>query len=752
MATARYAQNPRDLASGSSLGQGEENELRLRRRLWGDAAALRAVRALGLSDATIRHFRLGLNEPQLSKDGHLVERALAFPVLRPDGERAGRWSFLNLKDLTIAPQHQIAWTPGGSRTCYSSPVIDRATLLLVPSPIDMFLLWQGLGEAIGPLVIACPSMFGVAPSEWRDPRFWRAWHEVVLGVSDSPEEEAIAHVVAQAMGGEVLRCSPSSTETWADIVNMGGSPAELRRLIEERSLWRPEQRTAPCSNGSLVGDFSAEPVSIEGAYVGGNLYYPITMERRQFEENSSGSAILVQRYVTRILRSDGALLDVERLPAPAGTPATGRVLALSDGTRIISAPRPGRFGTWSFASIQEFIKCRADGVEPSRRALPRLMADVDAYLRSSVLLPHQDDYALAAIFVVATFVFRAFDSFPILLINGPKASGKSEFGQAMAALSCNAVIAGRISSSGLVRLLAESCGTVVLDDLESISSPRHASDDVAQVLKVSYKAATARRVSPGRDGRVEVLDFFSPKIVTNIGGADEVLLTRMIPIRTLPMTSDGGLKDYGIKTPALRDELHVWAMCEIERVHLSYLPIAASSMTRRDEIAAPLRAVADVAGGDWREKLERVLSAEVSIAIEPIGTVLSKALRQLISEFGVTEVAMPHLALEMMLVARGSIELPAAETLGRLLLTSGARERHDVVERRRLYGEVTRIYRISANYLSAVGQPVISSSDPFTFCTGPCSACRYDAVCDTAVPWLRPARSARAPVLNAGAV
>lgn len=722
---------------------GADNELRLRRSLWSDPPALRATRGLGLADATIRRFRLGLKEPYVSRvDGVLVERALAFPVLAADGSRDGRWAYLNLEGVTTNPQHPVGWGPGPVRTFWSRAADPSATLVVLPSVIDLWLVAQALGEAWNSLVAVCPSWPGGVPAEWRSPRFWQGWDRVVLGLAGGADEDDLARAIGRTTDRVVNRCALPSGEGWADLVHTGASAAELRALFDGARAWAPVAPAAAQADGALAGDFAADPVAIEGAWVGGRMHYPVTVERREIEDWGTSGVGVVQRYVTRVLRSDGVMLDVERLPAPRGTPAAGRVLALSDGTRIVSAPQPGRFGTWSFASIDGFVAARAAGREPAHRPLPRLLADVEAQLRSSVWLPNDEDFALAAVFVVATFVHRLFDAFPILLVNGPKGSGKSEMGQALSVLCANALVAGRVTPAGLVRLLAESRGTVVLDDLEAIGSGRGA-EDVVQILKTSYKASTARRVSPGRDGRVEVIDYFAPKVVTNISGADPVLLSRMLAIRAGAMPEGavlaGGIGDVA----ALRDELHVWAMCRAADVVEAYAPLRDAARDRRAEIAAPLRAVATLAGlPEVTVRLEVALAAEPDVAVEPVDVLVRRILRRLVAEEGVVEIAMPRLQLELAGCSTAGAA-PSAETLGRMLVTIGVRDADGRVDRRRLHGEVVRVYRLSDRFVTAVGRADGAPPDPFAFCADLCAACPYDAVCGEVAPSVREAKSAR---------
>ena len=135
-------------------------------------------------------------------------------------------------------------------------------------------------------------------------------------------------------------------------------------------------------------------------------------------------------------------------------------------------------------------------------------------------------------------------------------------------------------------------------------------------------------------------------------------------------------------------------------------------------------------------RLETALAHEPQAPAEPLPDLVVRALRRLVAEEAADSVAMPHLLLEMASLARGPFEAPSAETVGRTLLAVGARTADGRIERRRLHGEVTRIYRLDTRFQSPPGTAA-AAYDPFGFCQGPCTACRYEGVCPDVVPSLR---------------
>ncbi|CAN5739339.1 hypothetical protein BH24DEI2_BH24DEI2_27580 [soil metagenome] len=81
----------------------------------------------------------------------------------------------------------------------------------------------------------------------------------------------------------------------------------------------------------------AQPLNVTGAFHQDFLFYPYRLKRVVVADG-----VALTRYETQVLRSDGVSLGFGYKPAPRGTPAEDRVLALGDGTELSRAPRPKR--------------------------------------------------------------------------------------------------------------------------------------------------------------------------------------------------------------------------------------------------------------------------------------------------------------------------------------------------------------------------------------------------------------------------
>lgn len=295
-----------------------------------------------------------------------------------------------------------------------------------------------------------------------------------------------------------------------------------------------------------------------------------------------------------ILRGDGAILEPVTLSAPHGTPARRRVHALTDGTRVESPPQASRHTSWSLESIQSFASARVAGVDPCLRASAEVLDDVHGFLEARVRLPDPDDLWIVATFVVVTHLFRVFDALPLLLVSGPRGSGKSELASAVVAVGFNAVMMGQGSAAALVRLTRQCGGLVALDDAEGLATQASGFGELGQCLKLGYKSGTARKPVAMGNGQVDTYDFFGPRLLTCTRGVDPVLGSRCIGVVTAP--AELGAVMEAPDPDALRDELHCLAMARASEVAEAHSGLAAAASDRLGEIWSPMLAVARTLG------------------------------------------------------------------------------------------------------------------------------------------------------------
>jgi hypothetical protein len=343
----------------------------------------------------------------------------------------------------------------------------------------------------------------------------------------------------------------------------------------------------------------------------------------------------------------------------------------------------------------------------------------------------------------------------------------------MAQLSYNGSVVGAVSAATATRQMHESRGFVAFDDLEGIGSKRGGGEvsfgDLIQYLKLGYKKTTATRIVTdyNKDGPVgRTLRFFGVKVITNTTGADPILGSRMLAIhaRRVPehlkgeVTLARALDHEAMER--IRQELHVWAFEHVQQVARTYALVAPSSTDRADEIAAPLRVMAELIGdNEVTARLEAALVRQAETKADPDDP--HEVLRQVAEDLvlaGYRSISPTHVALEMLRIMGLNAgkdytnEIPEwarSDWLGRQLrqmdiLTSSAPP-----ERPRLWpgGTQIRVYpvaetfrrQVAASHGVALEALPTEPPTPTSWCMA-CSSCPYAAMCSmqrTRTEWER---------------
>ena len=709
----------------------------------------------GLNTGTIAHFGLGLSAPYKRSDGGTTANAVVAPMRSPEtGGFLNKSAYICVPGVTQDPIDSNGWMKGEPQCYYADQVKKQRILFVCEGLKDVWRHWQALQEnGLTDRILLVSSTHGSGiPLLWKSEDFWAEWDEVYLGQDADDAGEKIAERVLSLTGRSARRIAVPEAygKDWTDFWQNNGTINEFRDLLDR----------APVASGAKVeklsnqpgvikiGRFSHRPVDINSAYVDGHLYYPTeTHVIRKDEE----TGLLVERLETIVIRSDRTIHRAVYAPAPPGTPLHKRVLKLTDGTIVEKEPNASSLRTWDYESIQRYLEGKV-----SKRPLKAIVGDILSALRQAIWLPYDEDYVVLALTVPVTFLQVVFESVPLLLMNGPAGSGKSQTGNTMAKLCANGVVIGQVSAATAARLIDETRGFVVLDDVESIAAK--AGKDIqatefVQALKVSYNKHTAVKFwTDVKTMKTEKLDFFGVKLLSNTLGADSILGTRMIRIQTrkMPDGMKSNVRDFDhedmAKLRALRNELHSWAFENVSSVNHMYRQVYENKTDRHAEISAPLRTMARLVGDPAiSSQLETALARQHIDAMatndDPIET-LKEAVRNLIKQ-GFETVTLTHLRLEMRALLdanygqASTTEIPEwdrPEWLGRQLRSNDLVVSEDL-GRKRFFGKNLRLVRFSDWIVDDIvathdpeGNPIYSkpSKEPEAFCQG-CKGCPYRA-------------------------
>ena len=664
-------------------------------------------------------------------------------------------AYICVPDVTLNPIDKNGWAKGEPQTYYSD-VLGRQRVLMVCEGLkDVWRHWQALSNSnMTDEILLISSTHGSAiPFEWKSNEFWRNWDRVYLGHDNDAAGNKIAEKVLEFIGREARRVKVPKElgKDWTDFWQNEGSIEHFRELLDNAPVASGVRvEVVNSSDGPItrIGRFSHRPVDINSAYVGGHLYYPTETHVIKRDEETG---LLVERLETIVIRSDRTTHRASYAPAPAGTPLHKRVLKLTDGTVIEKEPKTSALRSWDFESINGYLQSKNQN-----RPLKAIISDVLGVLKQSIWLPYPEDYVVLAMTVPVTFLQTVFESVPLILMNGPAGSGKSQTGNTMAKLCCNGVVIGQVSAASAARLIDETRGFVVLDDVESIAAK--AGKDVqasefVQALKVSYNKHTGVKYwTDIKTMKTEKLDFYGVKLLSNTLGADSILGTRMIRVQTrkMPDGMKSNVRDLSpedvVNLHALRNEMHCWAFEHVAKVDKVYRQVYENKTDRHAEISAPLRTMARIVGDpELSSQLEVALARQhinaPALNDDPVDT-LKDAVRNLIKS-GYETVTLTHLRLEMrsLLDANYGQELTNSvpewdrpEWLGRQLRSNDLVADVDL-GRKRFYGKNLRMVKFSDWLVQEVvathdehGNPIYAKPEktPEAFCQG-CKGCPYRA-------------------------
>jgi hypothetical protein len=617
----------------------EAQAQRLRRLSNHPAACTWLEQELGLARGDLEREGFGLDLPYTSQVNGIARGPwVTLPARDKDGRRLA--SLCKLAIPNVSGGINTPWWKAGDCLTFFLRPRQHDTVLVASLP-DLCRLFPA-AALLATDVIASTDADRI-PGEWKTEDFWRGWAHIVLAPGSDPAG-AIKLELSQVCRTRIRTLQPSEQNGLREILASG---LRIDSISDERTLLQPS-----ATGDSHTSTVAFRPIDLSKPLSDGRLHYSFETIARVIEPTRNGP-VEAKRRTTMVVRSDGEILSVEQVPAPRGTPSNQRLFQLSDGTLLNRHPRVPACASWSWASIQAFV------AHPEQAAAPlaELLRETEQIMRQHIYLPKDDDFAVLALAVAASYVQPVFRALPIILVTGPAGSGKSTAGVILAALGRNGTLIGQVSAAAAARVIDETSGLVVLDDLEGVAarSGRASFSDLIQWLKVSYNRDTAVKawVDAGRSMRVERLNGFGMKVITNTRGADPTLATRMLVVPTAgapeaASCADVSELDAGAAAD-LRDRFHIWAFKEHARVADVYGRVCARTARQRaDEIAAPFRALAELSG-DARlgARLERSITtvSESSSVATPLDLLRTAITR--LSRSGYADVAPTQILLEM---------------------------------------------------------------------------------------------------------
>ena len=620
----------------------------------------------GITDETIEYFGLGLTTPYRKGDKFPESSdALRAPLINAEGIRVKRAVYYNISGVSINSVDKNGWCKGEPAFCYSQKREKQPFLFVCEGLKDLWLLHQKLRQSrhLKDILLISSTHGSGLPKEVESTHLLNGFDKVFCGHDNDDAGHKMAKRFAKHAGLKARRvCVPEDQgKDWTDYFNKGNSIEDFFDLLKGAKEYDRNviEAARPLSADQYLPGptYEYKPVEISGvAYSNGYQYYTVQTHHVELQQRSvDGCVVPIKVHGKRVLviRSDKQLLTFRKLPQLRGDDVlSSAIYILEDDTIIEGKPQISRYATWQWNSINRWLKGK---LVP--RHISNIIKDILAYFRSQFWLPNNDDYIMLALSTVVTHTQEIFKSVPLLLATGQPGSGKSTIGASMTNLCANARIIGQTSPASMARMISESRGFVVLDDLEAIAregSRDCAFNELEQALKVSYNKATAiKYITDMRFGEAKVrcLNFYGVKLINNTRGVERIVGTRTLKIYT-QKAPKGRFTIREVFSPielqSLRNELHCWSFENTETIAQTYKRFPTED--RIDEITAPLRTIAGLSREN--EKYQAVIDLVVECSHnedfysdEP-EEILKQAVFNLVS-IGFESVSIEHVILEM---------------------------------------------------------------------------------------------------------
>jgi hypothetical protein len=237
-----------------------------------------------------------------------------------------------------------------------------------------------------------------------------------------------------------------------------------------------------------------------------------------------------------------------------------------------------------------------------------------AWIRRYVVVSDEQVIIMAA-WTLHTYVFDAFEVTPYLFISSPeKGSGKSTLLRILKAVACQGRSSSGMSGAALARVVEASRPTLFLDELDAqMKGNKETAENIRGILNSGYEPDGVYTRCVGKDFDVKDFPTFCPKCLAGIGELWDTVSDRSITIRMcrmLPSETIEPDRQVAVKADAapIKARLEEWAARGAADLLRPIHPSPISGFNpRQNDIAEVLLAIAQLARGEWPQRLAQAL-------------------------------------------------------------------------------------------------------------------------------------------------
>ncbi len=297
-----------------------------------------------------------------------------------------------------------------------------------------------------------------------------------------------------------------------------------------------------------------------------------------------------------------AKLSPERLAEESERRAEYFKLTPIEIKRHVSKHRDQAEATGVAAKVDaKAIEPWADPVEGAE-LLDALAGEFDKFL---VLPPHAD--TILALWTLHTYSWEQCEYSPIVAVTSPvRSCGKSRVLDVLEKLVSNSFRTGNMSEPVLFRVLDARKPSVLIDEFDTIPEDRR--DALANILKHGFhRAGRVHRVEGDSEKKVVEFVVFGPKALAciKLSTLDAPTVSRCINIRMQrKKTAQKVARLRRYDGTEWRQKCMRWTQDHRERIEAATAVMPDALGDREQDIYEPLFVLANLAGGNWPEKIK----------------------------------------------------------------------------------------------------------------------------------------------------
>ena len=293
--------------------------------------------------------------------------------------------------------------------------------------------------------------------------------------------------------------------------------------------------------------------------------------------------------------------------------------------------------------IKEFTKREETGgtpeivtkVEPFEEAVDgaTLLNAISEELTKHVILPEGAAIAIAA-WALLTYCSDSFRVLPILGLTSPvKRCGKTTLLEVLQGLVNKGLTASNISPAAVFRTIDKYHPTLLIDEADTFLKDN---EELRGVLNSGHTRTGAFVVRiVGEDHEPVKFSTWGPKAISMIGSLPETLQDRSVVIelrRKMPGESAAKLDiDFEAKCQDIRKKCQRWSDDNLDDLTLTRPNMPKTNNDRMSDNWMPLFAIAQVAGGDWLDKIKKSMLSFIDISDDSIGSMLLEDIQDILN-------------------------------------------------------------------------------------------------------------------------